>query len=485
MSSAARARFSCGPPSPILPAMRVLKWALRLAAAGGILLSVGLWGSDETVWQPVLWLRDNHFAWLVGVPAGLALLTAKLALLARRRSRERAAGVLRAAAALALTVLCSGGFLLLYLSSPILGLASPAILALTAARPDWIPRAGALGLARRFPAYLTVLGLLCALGIGRFFLQLEAAHGGYEPRPEEEALFGRKWLAEGSPHHIGVAPDGSALFITYPFQGTLRRIDLRAPDAPPHDERLSEPGGGLQEFAITADSARVLAPTFFEKGLVEVNARTGERLRTAPLECMRALDVALGPGPGRAFVGCDFDRALVEVSLATLRPRRRAPVPWLAVAPLYLAADDARGVLYAGGGFTLREIDATSLAPLREKWFCYTWIEYVPETDEIYGSCALDGTVRAVNAETFEVARVYRTDFGVRAVAVDAARGRLYVANQFRGTVQGFDLATAEERLRVHVGKRPRGVAVDPTTGTLYAASAAGVFEIFPDRAKR
>ena len=56
------------------------------------------------------------------------------------------------------------------------------------------------------------------------------------------------------------------------------------------------------------------------------------------------------------------------------------------------------------------------------------------------------------------------------------------MANYGDGAVIGFrtDGEQVVETKRAHVGSLLRGVGIDPSTGTVYAASGCGVFEVRP-----
>ena len=69
-----------------------------------------------------------------------------------------------------------------------------------------------------------------------------------------------------------------------------------------------------------------------------------------------------------------------------------------------------------------------------------------------------------------------------RDVAYDAQRRTLWVADYGDGAVIGFrtDGAKVVETKRSHVGSLLRGVGLDPATGSVFAASGCGVFEVSP-----
>jgi hypothetical protein len=233
-----------------------------------------------------------------------------------------------------------------------------------------------------------------------------------------------------------------------------------------------------------------------EKGLLYVLPRSG------PLRPLAEIRVAESAGelyydPTADVVGLLTDEGEV------IRPVRLAdgavldPVP-APIIPGDTRYDPARGeglVCFAAGPFKrLNGAPFLSVAfrgypfvarPLGSPpdnptaWLSMVWgCDWDPATRQVYVADATLGLLTVLDYDSGRVLRRFPIGFGMRCVAVDPARGLVYIGNFLRGDVVAFDLASGEEVARWFVGRFVRHVTLSRDGQSLWATSTLGVVRI-------
>jgi len=180
-------------------------------------------------------------------------------------------------------------------------------------------------------------------------------------------------------------------------------------------------------------------------------------------------------GPILSLRGEDFS------SLETL------PVPTCPGQTLY-DPDLDRGVMCGGfdlfSGFTLRPWSYRVIAregaltsPVWLSWGC----DWDPQHKTVYATIANLGLLAAIDAESGRVVDTRFVGFALRAVAVDAPRGRVYLSDFLAGDVFAIDLESGEEVARWFAGHYLRELRLSRDGDTLLTASNLGVVRIALD----
>lgn len=145
-------------------------------------------------------------------------------------------------------------------------------------------------------------------------------------------------------------------------------------------------------------------------------------------------------------------------------------------------ADPDRAKLYANAAFppALFKIDAGRLATdLRKRlWVPTLKVLYDAPRRRVYVASPLQSAVRVFDPETLEEGARIAAPYGVRDLDLDEARGILYEAGYFDGTLRAVDLAAGRALWEEKLGRKLRGVYYDDAHRRLFAVSLCGVFEV-------
>jgi hypothetical protein len=135
--------------------------------------------------------------------------------------------------------------------------------------------------------------------------------------------------------------------------------------------------------------------------------------------------------------------------------------------------------------FALVEVDGDTLSLKRHKDTFHPTIAlgFDSSGNRMYVTNSLGGTLEQYDLDSFRRTATVRSGSFPRDLVIDPSRQRVFVGNYSEGTVVEFDisgpsplpLATTE------VGPLLRGITIHPESGTVYAASSCGVFQINPD----
>ncbi len=192
---------------------------------------------------------------------------------------------------------------------------------------------------------------------------------------------------------------------------------------------------------------------------------------------MRAFSLAPPPDPTRPFIAvASYDDGVIF---------HRASAPFTATAALGIAGAPADVVISSRGEVASANTDGlTATIAQLQPWSVHTF-DGVPFTDELAfdeRTGALFATDRDVNGFG-AITRIGRDGVVSRRVlgltseglAVDAARGLIYVANVNDGTISVVDASTLVELRRFHAIDRVFSLALSPDGTRLYAVSNQSV----------
>jgi hypothetical protein len=112
-------------------------------------------------------------------------------------------------------------------------------------------------------------------------------------------------------------------------------------------------------------------------------------------------------------------------------------------------------------------------------WLALSWgCDWDPAERSVYASIPTLGLLVRMSYDSGAVAFRRFVGFDIRPVAVDRARGRVYVGEFFGGTVHALDAATGREVARWFVGRYVRDLQVSRDGAALLAASNVGIVGI-------
>jgi len=104
--------------------------------------------------------------------------------------------------------------------------------------------------------------------------------------------------------------------------------------------------------------------------------------------------------------------------------------------------------------------------------------EFDPEGRKVYASFINLGVVAKFDYDSGDAEKLFPLAAGVRALAYDRVRRRLYVANFARGDVTAVDVDTGAQQARWFVGRFPRDLRMSRDGNALLVASTIGLLRI-------
>lgn len=163
----------------------------------------------------------------------------------------------------------------------------------------------------------------------------------------------------------------------------------------------------------------------------------------------------------------------------------RIPIAWFL--PGETRYDPAAGEGVACGGqagaairgmpFELRRFSDSSpswLDKLALSWGC----DWDPSTGKVYATVPNLGTLHRIDYDSGRTEKRWWVGFGMRSVAYDRARRRVYFTDFLRGEVLAFDERTEQIVARWFVGRFSRWVRLTPDGNALLATGNLGVVRI-------
>ena len=176
--------------------------------------------------------------------------------------------------------------------------------------------------------------------------------------------------------------------------------------------------------------------------------------------------------------------------LETLRPVAATPKPGQRLEMSdFIALDPASGryyvpAFYGSLRFALYELEGDGLRIVgrREQFHASIGLAADGRRGAVWVTNVLAGSIVTYAPGSFDVRGSVRTGAFPRDLLVDRRRGLLHVAEYSGGHVRTFRMEPEGPGLElvraVPVGSLLRGIGLDPSTGSVYAASGCGVFEI-------
>ncbi|MEI8255652.1 MAG: hypothetical protein WCJ30_08275, partial [Deltaproteobacteria bacterium] len=191
----------------------------------------------------------------------------------------------------------------------------------------------------------------------------------------------------------------------------------------------------------------------------------------------------------------DEGERMIEARASTLTPTRILPVPIIPGAIRYDSATHDGLFCFAAG--PMRTIDggafmavafhgvpfsARPLAPSSRypwTWLALSWgCDWDSAHRNVYVTTPNLGLLTTIDHASGNIQRNHFVGFGLRSVAYDSARNRLYAANFLRGDVQAFDPETGRPLAHWFVGRFVRDLAITRDGHGLLASSTVGVIRI-------
>ena len=315
------------------------------------------------------------------------------------------------------------------------------------------------------------------------------------------------------PRRVWEPPDGGRIVFT--TQPGIFPLD---PDEPPLDVELS---GSVCEAPL--DGSR--SPRCFGAGKAEgmVESERHDRLfvaawgqtgpgkrgavyafpRRGPLEPAGAalldrpsVELFYEPEDDTLGVFSDDARVMQVVGAADLVPDRAPVAAPFDPGDVFYDAGRGEGVLcYSPGlartldggaaalvAFRGHPFQVRGLAPSSEypwAWLSIVWgCEFDPVARRAWAAVADLGLLLTLDYDSGAVLDRRFIGMGMRSMALDAARHRLYVANFLRGDVVSYDLGTGAEAGRWFAGRFVRGLRLSRDGRSLWVGSNLGVLSI-------
>ena len=137
-------------------------------------------------------------------------------------------------------------------------------------------------------------------------------------------------------------------------------------------------------------------------------------------------------------------------------------------------------LLLTGFPFRLYVVDLDNFRLEKIKTlFLGWWIESIPDAREIIVNSAM--SVLILDAVTLETKKKISTDFGIRSVAYDKKRQRIYVAHFFSGELAAYDYVSGKKIGVIQAGPLLRCVAYSEERDRIFTGSSRALLEISPD----
>lgn len=191
----------------------------------------------------------------------------------------------------------------------------------------------------------------------------------------------------------------------------------------------------------------------------------------------------------------DEGEVMIPVRAANLEPMEPVPAPIIpgithydqqrkegvfcfAAGPLKPIDGEAYvSVAFRGAPFSYRALAPSTRFP--SSWLALTWgCDWDPEARRVYVAVSNFGLLFSIDYDSGAVLDRSWVGFGVRSVALDPARRRLYFANFLRGDVTEWDLASSRALRSWFTGRFVRDIRLSRDGASLLASSNLGVVEI-------
>ncbi|MBZ0272843.1 YncE family protein [bacterium] len=241
--------------------------------------------------------------------------------------------------------------------------------------------------------------------------------------------------------------------------------------------------GEVQRLTPNDAGDAFFAPPWGRRGddeailVLDANDRTVTRTIPVPI-CRNVFETLLDPATGRLFALCEVSHTLVALDPARGGFVGSVDVPGRDAYDLAFDVARRRILVTDYWSPNVVVVDADRLTVTHEVRVGWSSFGAIWHADRFYVARPLASEVVEIDADRLVVTRRFDAGYGVRDLAVDAARGVLYAGNYFDGTVDAIRLATGERIKRAAAGMLVRGVEYDPRADRLLVAAGCGAREI-------
>ncbi len=101
----------------------------------------------------------------------------------------------------------------------------------------------------------------------------------------------------------------------------------------------------------------------------------------------------------------------------------------------------------------------------------------------LYAALPLKGGIAVFDMDTLELKRIAPAPRSIRQSALDRERGLLHNLVFSSGRLDIYDVRTMKRVEKIFIGRRPRGLDLDPASGDAFVATALGVLRVHPTSA--
>jgi DNA-binding beta-propeller fold protein YncE len=105
-------------------------------------------------------------------------------------------------------------------------------------------------------------------------------------------------------------------------------------------------------------------------------------------------------------------------------------------------------------------------------------LEFDTTRNEVLVTAPMEGRIYRMDADTLEPKGSFKSDFGCRSLAIDAARGVMLCASLLSNNLVAIDLATHEVVASYRLGPWLRTVVIDKKTNRAYVSSRYGIYSV-------
>ncbi|WP_339026287.1 hypothetical protein WI604_16380 [Bradyrhizobium symbiodeficiens] len=293
---------------------------------------------------------------------------------------------------------------------------------------------------------------------------------------------GVRQIASGDYNWITVDKDNKVLFAVGHGFDRLQKFDLSDLKKPPSESEVSV--GGPQGFNYSSSTDEIYLLNTETKRLLVLDAST--------LKLKRTLEAGM-VSPGDPWIASD-DRTNTILIVSEADELDSSPLVLIdrATGDVLDARNEDAGNLTTDPASPLaylsffrrrsrvsiydiqkREIVRTApIGPHAERMALWK------ENNELLVTLPPQSSIARVDANSLEVKGNIKTEFGVRAIAVDLDDNLLFTGSIATGRVEIIDLKTLESRRKIYLGPWLRTIEVVPKKGVAYVSSNGAIYEV-------
>ncbi len=362
---------------------------------------------------------------------------------------------------------------------------------LLALRPLWLLCGRALGppsltrLASGLGAVVVMLGVLPTITAKAAFITHRIPMA-----PEVQEVFARprSEVMPGQFYSIVHDPPTDRIIVT-DKHNALWVFDRADPEVAPQVRH--QPAAELENIDI--DVQRRLA-YHFDRGrnvMLELDLDSLRVQREAPLshvfdgeqriwsEYKKCANARITHDDSQLYMAC-AGSLLVVLDRQTLEPVGKLPIGRNRSAMILRPEVERLYLSYWRQPALLRTVDTRSLEVAQEVPAPRStgWMSYAPGSNALYVAVPAAGRIHEYDADSLELRGWLPAPFGVRALALDEERGRIYAGSLVLGQVGVVDLERREIVARYSVAKWLRSLLLEPSGDALWVTSYDGLFRL-------